>query len=80
MRDALRLEAGAELEVTVAGDAVVLSPAAPFPRTSLAQVQGCLSRPGGVRTLGEMDAGIRLAVSRRAARVAAGTPRSGKRD
>lgn len=56
---------GVELEVEDRGDAVVLRAIRPFPRTTIAQVRGCLKYRGPRITIEQMDEAVRAEARRR---------------
>jgi AbrB family looped-hinge helix DNA binding protein len=56
---------GAELEVEEHGDAVVLRAAQAFPRTTVAQVFGCLKYEGPPLTIQQMNAAVAREARRR---------------
>jgi AbrB family looped-hinge helix DNA binding protein len=56
---------GTEFEVESTADGVRLRAKAPFPRTELGQVFGSAAYAGPVKTLEEMNDGVRAAVARR---------------
>lgn len=56
---------GVELEVEDHKEAVVLRLARPFPRTTVAEVYGCLKYRGKPLTIEQMDAAIAREIRRR---------------
>lgn len=52
-------EAGQELRAIDTDDGVLLTPASPFPETSLQEVASCLPYAGRAKTLEEMEEAIR---------------------
>jgi len=58
LRDAHNWKPGQQLEVIESGDGILLKPAEPFPKTTLADVAGCLTYKGKAKTLAEMEEAI----------------------
>jgi len=52
-------EAGQELRAIDTDDGVLLTPASPFPETSLQEVASCLPYSGRAKTLEEMEEAIK---------------------
>ena len=52
-------ESGQQLQDVVTDDGVLLTPASPFPETSLEEVVSCLSYTGKPKTLEEMEEAIK---------------------
>jgi AbrB family looped-hinge helix DNA binding protein len=65
VRDRHGWSTGVELEVEDRGDAVLLRAARPFPRTTIAQVRGCLKYRGPRITIEQMDEAVRAEARRR---------------
>jgi AbrB family looped-hinge helix DNA binding protein len=59
---------GTEFEVESTPGGVQLRARTPFPRTGIGQVFGSVPYTGPMKTLDEMDEGVRAAVARRARR------------
>jgi bifunctional DNA-binding transcriptional regulator/antitoxin component of YhaV-PrlF toxin-antitoxin module len=62
LRDLHQWEIGQELIATDIGDGILLKPKKPFPKTTLAQVIGCLKYKGHQKSLDQLEDSIRLAV------------------
>ena len=62
LRDKHQWQPGQELVATDTGNGILLTPATPFPETTLEDVMGCLPYQGSPKTLDEMEAAIRQGV------------------
>jgi AbrB family looped-hinge helix DNA binding protein len=56
---------GTEFTVEETGEGVLLRPSGRFPKTTLAEVFGCLGYKGKTKSLAQMDAAITAEVKRR---------------
>jgi len=65
VRDRHGWSAGTELEVEDRDEAVVLRAVGPWPRTTVAQVFGCLRHEGQPLSVDEMDAAVAREARRR---------------
>jgi AbrB family looped-hinge helix DNA binding protein len=65
VRDRHGWRPGVELEVEDRGDTVVLRACAPFPRTTIGEVRGCLKYKGPRITLKQMNEAVRAEALRR---------------
>jgi AbrB family looped-hinge helix DNA binding protein len=65
IRDSRAWKPGREFIVEETSDGVLLRPTAHFPKTTLADVAGCLQFRGKPKTLARMKAAIRREVKRR---------------
>ncbi|PIG93953.1 AbrB/MazE/SpoVT family DNA-binding domain-containing protein [Gloeocapsopsis sp. IPPAS B-1203] len=62
LRAAHHWEVGQELIAIDVGDGILLKPKKPFAETTLAQVAGCLSYQGKLKSLDELEDAIRQGV------------------
>lgn len=62
LRDKHQWQPGQKLVATDTGNGILLTPATPFPETTLEEVMGCLPYPGSPKTLDDMDAAIQQGV------------------
>jgi AbrB family looped-hinge helix DNA binding protein len=65
IRDSRAWKPGTEFTVEETEDGVLLRPTARFPRTTLADVAGCLRYKGRPKSIAQMDAAIAREVKRR---------------
>jgi AbrB family looped-hinge helix DNA binding protein len=65
IRDSRAWKPGTEFTVEETEDGVLLRPTARFPRTTLADVAGCLRYRGRPKSIAQMDAAIAREVKRR---------------
>ena len=61
IRDLHHWNAGLELEVIEVDEGILLKPKALFPRTTLADVAGCLNHKGSAKTDDEIEAAMKKA-------------------
>jgi AbrB family looped-hinge helix DNA binding protein len=63
LREAHHWQAGQELVVIDVGDGILLKPKKPFPKTTLAEVAGCLEYRGRSKSLADLEDAIRQGVA-----------------